>query len=237
MDRRILAPGLALFVIVGAILWIPWATKQRTVTASTAVPPPLFGITPAPLRPGQTACMKQVTLDPSSQVGQIGVTTGGKPGPALAITASAPGYRATSQVPAGYTDSAAVHFSLTPPRKPVIGQLCIRNAGGRATSLNATAEFRTMGRATLEMNGVPQPYDAQLAFLSTKEQSYAGRIGATFKHAAEFTPGFLGRPVLILLGLLALIGIPLGSIAALAIAARSDEQAGEPEPGEPEPGA
>ena len=229
MDRRILVAGLALFVIVGAILWTPWATKQRTVTASTAVAPPLFGVTPAPLGPGQTACMKQVTLDPLSQVGQIGVATGGKPGPALAITASAPGYRATSRIPAGYTDSAAVHFTLTPPRKSVIGQLCIRNTGGHAMSLNATAEFRTMGRASLDINGVPQPYDAQLAFLSAKQQSYAGRIGATFGHAAEFTPGFLPRPVLMLLGLLALIGIPLGAIAALAIAARSDDETREPE--------
>ena len=227
MDRRILAAGLALFVIAGAILWIPWATEKRGVIASTAVAPPLFGVTPAPLKPGHTACMKQVTLDPLSQVGEIGVATGGKPGPLLAITASAPGYRATSRIPAGYTDSAAVHFTLAPPRRSVMGQLCIRNAGSRALSLNATAEFRTMGRASLFVDNVPQPYDAQLQFFAAKPKSYAARVGATFRHAAIFTPGFLPRPVLILLALLALIGIPLGAIAALAIAARHDEEAGE----------
>jgi hypothetical protein len=231
MDRRILAAGLALFVIAGAILWIPWATEKRGVVASTAVAPPLFGITPAPLAPGHTACLKQVTLDPLSQIGEIGVTTGGKPGPPLEITASGPGYRATSRVPAGYTDTAALHFPLTPPRRAVIGQLCIRNAGGRAMSLNATAEFRTMGRPTLFVDDVPQPYDAQLVFLAAKPKSYAERAGSTFRHAAIFTPGFLPRPVLMLLALLALIGIPLGAVAALAIAAKRDDEAGEREPG------
>lgn len=231
MDKRILAGGLILFAIAAAILFVPWATEKRPVVASTAVPPALFGITPAPLKPGQKACMSQVTFDPQSQVGQIGVATGRKPGPPLAITASASGYHATARIGPGYTDTQALGFNLTPPSKAIIGELCIRNAGDRAISLNATTEFRTMGRPALQIDGVPAPYDAQLAFFSKQRKSYASRIGATFRHAAIFTPGFLSRTLLILVALLALIGIPLGSIAALAIAARADEEAGEPEPG------
>jgi hypothetical protein len=231
MHRRVLAAGLGLFVIAAAILWIPWATEKRGVVASTAVSPPLFGITPAPLAPGHTACMNQVTLDPLTQIGEIGVTTGGKPGPPLEIAASAPGYRAISRVRAGYTDTAALQFTLTPPRRAVIGQLCIRNAGSRPMSLNATAEFRTMGRPTLLVDDVPQPYDAQLMFLAAKPTSYAERAGSTFRHAAIFTPGFLPPAVLALLALLALIGIPLGAVGALAIAAKRDEEAGEPADG------
>jgi hypothetical protein len=231
MDRRILAAGLALFAIAAAILFVPWATEKRPVVASTGVPPALFGITPAPLKPGQNACMQQVTFDPLSQVGQIGVATGKKPGPPLAITATAPGYRATSRIAPGYTDTQALYFDLTPPRKAVMGQLCIRNAGKRAMSLDATTEFRTMGRPALFIDGVLAQSDAQLAFFSKAHKSYAARIGPTFRHAAIFTPGFLPRPLLIVIALLALIGIPLGSIAALAIAARADEDAGEPERG------
>jgi hypothetical protein len=223
MDRRIFAGGLALFAIAAAVLFIPWSTEKRTVVASTQVPPALFGITPAPLKPGQNACMQQVTFDPLSQMGQIGVATGGKPGPPLAITATAPGYRATSQIAPGYTDAQALYFNLAPPRKPVMGQLCIRNAGKRAMSLNATAEFRTMGRPALFIDGVMAPYDAQLAFFSKQHTSYAARIGATLRHAAIFTPAFLAPWLIGLLALIAVIVIPLGTVGALAVAAREDE--------------
>src|SRR4051812_41618509 len=116
MAKRVLVGSLAVFALVAAVLWVPWATEKRTVAASTPVPPPLYGITRAPLGPGQRACMKQVTLDPLSQVGQIGADTGGKPGPALDIAASGPGYWARARVPAGYRDTAALRFRITPPK-------------------------------------------------------------------------------------------------------------------------
>jgi hypothetical protein len=228
MPKRVFIAGLAAFAIIGAILWVPWGTEKRTLPSSTAVPPALFGITPAPLGAGQTACLEQVTMDKLSQVGQIGAQTGGKPGPRLSITATGPGYRATSKVDRGYTDDAAIQFALTPPPEALIGKLCIRNDGPGKLSLNGTNEFRTMGRPVLTIDGAPQPYDAQLAFYARQPASYLARAGATFRHAATFTPGFLPRSVIALLALLALVGIPAGTIGALALALRSDEQAAEP---------
>jgi hypothetical protein len=226
MRSRRLWIALGALVAIAAVLWIPWATKQRTVVDSTPVPPALFSVTPAPLGPGQTACMQQVTLDSLSQVAEIGVATGGKPGPPLEVTASGPGgYRATTRIPPGYTDTPGLRFPLTPPKRALFGQICIRNAGRQAMSLNGTNEFRTTGRPTLVIDNVPQPFDAQLKLYGRKPASYLDRIGAIFDHAATFTPGFLPEPVLVLLALLALIGIPAGAFAALAIAARSDDDA------------
>src|SRR3954451_4114869 len=126
MPRRALLVWGCALAVVALVLWLPWATKERVVVAATPVPPPLFGITPAPLKGGSTACMQQVTFSPETQIVEIGVTTGGKPGPPLAITASAHGYRASARIGAGYQDDPAVRFPLRAPSGAVIGQLCIR---------------------------------------------------------------------------------------------------------------
>jgi hypothetical protein len=222
MAKRVFGIGLAIFVVVGAILWIPWATQKRQVIASTPVPPALFGITPAPLKPGSNACMSLVTFDPDTQVGEIGADPGKKPGPPLAIVATAPGYRATARIPGGYKYSPALQFNLTPPKRSVIGQLCVRNTGKRTVSLNGSTEYRTMGRPILAIDGAVQPMHAHLAFYARTQQSYVSRLGPIFSHASAFTPPFLSQALLILIALLALIGIPVGAYAALAIAARDD---------------
>jgi hypothetical protein len=230
MDKRVFGGGLALFALIAAILFVPWATESRTVIASIPVAPPLFGITPAPVGPGKQACMTQVTFDRFSQIGRIGATTGGKPGPAITITASGPGYRATSSIPAGYGDDTGLQFQLTPPQRELIGEICFLNRGPGTLTLNGTNEFRTMGRPSLLIDGVPQLYDVQLSFFARDGASYLSRAGAIFRHAAIFTPDLLPRVVIALIALLALIGIPAGAIAALAIAIRRDEEAAASEP-------
>src|SRR4051794_27813173 len=110
MRRRSWLIAIGVFVALGAVLWLPWATEKRAVVASTPVPPALFGVTPAPVKAGQTACMDQVTLDPRSRVAEIGVATGNKPGPPLEVVATGPGYRSTARVPQGYTDTASLRF-------------------------------------------------------------------------------------------------------------------------------
>ena len=222
MAKRAVLIGLGLYALAAAILWIPWATQERVITAATPVPPPMFAISPAPLKGGSTACLDQVTFDPRTRIGEIGLTTGGKPGPPLDITASAPGYRATAKIAAGYRDDPAARFTIDAPPGPVLGTLCIRNAGRTTVSLNGTNEFRTMGRPALAIDNVHQPLDAKLVFYDSVQVSYAARVGEILSHASIFTPGFLSKTVLILIALLALIGIPLAVAMALAIAARED---------------
>lgn len=212
--------------ILAAILWIPWATKERVVV-STPVPPPIFGVTPAPLKGGSTACQQNVTFTPHTDIGEIGLTTGGKPGPPLAITANARGYHVKSKIQGGYHDDPAARFSLAAPPGPVIGSICFHNTGRRSVSLNGTNEFRTMGRPTLVIDGVAQPYDAKLVFYDRIRSSYASRAGEIFDHAAIFTPAFFSKFVLIAIALLALFGIPLAIASALAVAERDDEQAAD----------
>jgi len=225
MRRRSVLIAIGAFVALAAIFWLPWATKKRPVVASIPVPPAQFTVTPAPLKPGQTACMTQVTLDPLSQVAEIGVNTGKRPGPPLDVVATGTGYRATTHVPGGYTDTPALRFFLTPPKHALLGRICIRNVGHAAISLNGTSEFRTTGRPSLVIDKVVQPFDAQLKLYARKDQSYLSRAGAIVGHAAIFTPAALSKMVLLLLALLALAGIPAGVFGALWLAARADDEA------------
>jgi hypothetical protein len=223
MAKRALFGALAAFAVVAAALWIPWAMKDRVVV-STPVPPPLFSITPAPVKAGSTACMQEVTFTPHTEIGEIGVATGGKPGPPLDITASAPGYKAGAKIAGGYGDDPSARFTIAAPPGDVIGKLCIRNAGNTEVSLNGTNEFRTMGRPTLVIDGVNQPIDAKLLFYDRVHSSYISRAGEILSHAAIFTPAFFSKGVLIVLALLALGGIPLAIAFAIAAAAREDER-------------
>ena len=225
MRSRVVLGALACFAVVAAILWIPWATTERPIIASTPVPPPQFGVSPAAVRGGGTACQRNVTFYSRTKVAEIGVLTGGKPGPVLAVTASAPGYGQRVTIPAGYKDDQALRFHLDPPSHSVLGQLCIRNTGRQSVNLVGTGELATTGRPNLLIDGVQQPIDAKLLFYDTVKESYAARIGETFGHAANFTPAFFSQPVLIAIALLTLIGIPVLMAGALSSAFREDEQA------------
>jgi hypothetical protein len=224
MRSRVVIGALAAFAVLAAILWIPWATEKRAIVASTPVPPPVFGITPVPVKAGSTACLQNVTFYSRTRIGELSVTNTRGGGSPLAITATAPGYRSTARVPGGYDPDGAIRFGLARPSKSVLGQLCIRNAGRRTVNLVATNELRTLGRPTLVVDGAAQPVDAKLVFFDDVRQSYAGRIGEILGHAANFLPSFLPRGVLFLLGLLALVGIPIAMTAALVSSARADEQ-------------
>jgi hypothetical protein len=220
MARRTVIVALGVFAVIAAILWIPWATKERVVT-TTPVPPPIFSITPIPLKAGKTACLDNVTFSPQTEVGEIGVTTK-KPGPPLDITANAPGYHATAKINGGYPSDPSARFTIAAPPGPVLGKLCIHNAGETAISLNGTNEFRTMGRPNVVIDGVTQPADAKLVFYDRVRSSYISRFGQILGHAAVFTPPFFSKIVLTLLILLALVGIPPTIAWALALAWRED---------------
>jgi hypothetical protein len=225
-SRRVLLIALSAFALVAAVLWIPWATKSRVVTAATPVPAALVGYVPAPLPGGATGCMSSVTFSPQTQIGEIAVVTKGKPGPALAISAKATGYRASARVPAGYHDNDAIRFDLATPKDAVIGSLCIRNTGKQTVVLKATTEFRTMGRPQLSIDGTPQPMDPKLIFYERDRSSFLSRAGDILRHAAVFTPPFLPRIVLGLLALIALIGIPVAVAFALKSAVEADSETG-----------
>jgi len=210
MRSRVVLGALAAFVVLAAILWIPWATEDRVIVASTPGPPPAFGIAPAPVK--------------ATEIGEIGVTSTKGGGSPLAITASAPGYRATAKVPGGYDPDGAIRFDIKPPSRSVLGQLCIRNAGRRTVNLVATNELRTMGRPSLVIDGTVQPIDAKLLFYDRVRLSYASRIGEILGHAANLTPGFMSKGVLFLFALLALAGMPVAMALALARAVSEDEE-------------
>src|SRR3954453_12959198 len=224
MANRWTLAALAVFAVIAAVLWILSATEDCSVIAPTPVPGPLFGSTPIPVKGGATACQQNVTFNSQTQIAEIGVTTGGKPGPALAIKADAPGYHVRSAGPGGYHDEPALRFDLAAPPRPVIGTLCMKNTGRAPISLSGTGEFRTMGRPSLVIDGTRVPIDAKLVFYAKRRSSYLSRVGQIFSHAATFTPAFFSQAVLIVLALLALWGIPVAMAAAYTAAVEADRE-------------
>ncbi|MEA2492469.1 MAG: hypothetical protein QOJ29_380 [Thermoleophilaceae bacterium] len=215
--------ALALAVAAAASLWLPWALQKRPVIAATPVPRALFTVTPVPLNAGQTACWSNVTFTPETQSGEIGLQTGGRPGPKLSITARGPGYRANSFIPAGYRDVPYARFPLMPPRHPSVGELCLRNTGTSSTNLAGTNEPRAVGRPGFVIDGVAPAAHASLVFWERDRSSYASRADEIFGRAATFTPGFFSKAILMAIAALALIGIPLGIAIALWHATRADD--------------
>ena len=102
--RTWIMPAVAgVLMLVAALAWgIPWLTKSREDRTSTPTPPPFATITPIVLEPGEQACENLVALSPDTrQVTVLSARFEGK-GPRLQVVATAPGYRGTGEIAAGY---------------------------------------------------------------------------------------------------------------------------------------
>lgn len=224
MPRRVVVIAAAVFCVAFAAIAIPFLTRSREVIASTVTPRALFGITPITLEPQDEACDTTVAYDRESQVARFGVQTHGKPGPPLELIASAPGYHWVTKVPGGYGDSVALDEPINVPAHAVRGRFCWRNAGRVPVDINGTVEPRTQGRSATIVNGKLSNVDLTLSFLERAPHSIAARRGEVVRHAGVFVPG--GTVVAWIALLLAVLGIPLGSFAALRFAAADDATAG-----------
>src|SRR3954471_10767345 len=94
----VLIAAVAMAVIAAFVLVEPWLTKEREVAASVVQPSPLFSTPVVPVKGGRVACITEATITPRSGVARIRVGTRRKAAVPLAMTASAPGYRATSRI-------------------------------------------------------------------------------------------------------------------------------------------
>src|SRR4051812_38836568 len=96
MGRRAALIAFPVGFMAGPLkLWIPWVTTKREVISQTPSPPAVFTATSVPVHAGGRACLDDVSFDVDSQV--VGFTLARfspRQAPTLAVSASAPGYRA-----------------------------------------------------------------------------------------------------------------------------------------------
>src|SRR4051794_16737531 len=220
MAKRIAIP-FALVLIAGLALGIvPYLTQKRDVTALTpaVAPLPPASLVPAGVKPGSSLCIHDLPLSPDGQVARIMTATGGKPGPALLVTAQGPGYDARTTVRAGWKEGN-LEVPLKPPARSERGLLCFKNVGSSGFALMASGVGEKLARPTPYLDAQPLQQDVPLVFHKALPASMLSRAGALVDHAAVFSP--LPVWLLWLLVALVLVGLPLAVAGALVVAARS----------------
>jgi hypothetical protein len=219
MSRYVAAPA-AVVCLVAAALFAPFLLRDRDLVAATPSPRPLFEVTPLELQPSRPLCLTDVTIPPDARQVRFQVITGGRPGPALAVTLRAPGYAQSLSVPAGYADETTVTPALTPPPAARLGEVCITSRGTAPVSLTATREARTQSRPVDRIDGAPVDGDTYLAFYAGATGSPLSQAGAIVGRMGAFRPGIVGPWLLWPLLVLVVVGAPAGLVYALQRAAR-----------------
>jgi hypothetical protein len=216
----LLAAGLAL--AAATVAWfVPFLTREREAISSVPAPSPVAAVEGIELRPGDRACVDQVTFDDDSQVVELTALTRRRSGPPLAVTAAAGDYRAQATVAGGYAQPALLRPELDPPRGSSVGTLCVRNTGAAPVSFLATSDARTSSlRSTTRVDGEAVPQDLTVRLLAADGGSVIDRAGELVDRAAAFKPRLLGAAFVWTVLLLVAGGVAAGGLYALAASYR-----------------
>jgi hypothetical protein len=225
---------LIVFAAGAAKSYVPWLRAKGPEVNST---PSMQGTIPAEVkvRTGQDACIKPVPLDPGDHQLYMLLRTQGKRAPVVDVTVTQPGFIAHARFgdyAVGGVTPVMSDLSQAPPRAQD-GQLCLHNRGPRAVSLVGTSEPASLTLPVTSIQGKDVPdVDPAITFFTGERTSFLQRLGRITHRAAGFT-GVLPVWLLWPLGLLFLVGLPVGAAAALLLADRSAQQGqrGAPEGG------
>ena len=217
---RPVAFALAGYALAAAVLFAPWATREREVVEGTPAHPPLYNRVPVALEPGKRLCVTPVTITSDTERVRFGTLDERRA--RVVVAARGTGYSSRTEVEAS---GLAVDAAITPPARDLEGEVCFANGGERTVSLLGTTDARILGRADPVVDGQRQTTtEVALTLLRSERSSYAARIGEMFGHADVVGPGFLAPWMLWLLLPLVAVGIPAGALAALAVAAKPEDR-------------
>jgi hypothetical protein len=218
--RSWLAPVTAAAIIaIGAlVLFAPFVSRSREQVSSTGASPPFSNVTPVRLPASSVLCMTDVTIDTDARIAQFTVIPGTSPAPPLRVSAHGPGgYRSPEgDVPGGQRAPGPRTAPIRPPTHPVIGEVCVRNAGRVAISLVGTTEDRTSGREQAVIDGAPIKPDVQLTLLARGHRTLLQDMPAVVRHMAVFKGSFVSAGLLWILLLLVMLGVPALVVGAVA---------------------
>ncbi|MDX6721232.1 MAG: hypothetical protein QOJ63_3486 [Solirubrobacteraceae bacterium] len=214
----------ALFVVAFVTSLGPWLTRDRPFVSSTPTSLSTIALTDLRLPHRAVLCVRGFGLDSTANglqflvhdAAQVGAT------PPLRIVVRATGYRSVARLAAGYPFGAPVVVPIRPPTRDVEdARACIRNEG-KAIALVSTVVSRELARVSVRIDGrkvVPQPW---LTFVQIPPASVLDRPGEILDRVAAFRP-FPAVPLLLgVLAVLAILGVPLAVVGALALADRTD---------------
>lgn len=209
--------GLALLVAAALIWAVPFLTEDREYPAVTPQPDPLFVQSSLALGGGEEACVREVVLDPHSEVAHVRAST---PGPRPMPLELMLGYGATARVAPQYADHELVAVPVRPPDEAVATTICVRNAGAARVEL-AASEDRTNARRPTTVAGAAVPQNFVLLFSEREPRSIGERLPVSLERASAFRPivsPWLLWPLLALF----VIGVPLAVVTAYALSARAN---------------
>jgi hypothetical protein len=223
--RSLILPGVALvLMLIVAVAWgIPFLNKARPDRTSTPTPPPFSTIAPIVLKPGQQACESLVALSPDTRTVTVLSAQFDGTGPRLQVEATAPGYRGTGEIAAGYGGLTSLPASIPAPPRNAIGQVCVRNTGTKATQLQGTTEGRIQNRNVTSVDGEQIPEKLSLLLSEATDRSIADRPGQILDRISAFKPPIVDSVSLSIFLVLLLIGAPLGVLYAIWRGISADE--------------
>ena len=219
-----LAAGLGLLIV--CVAWfIPYLTRDREDVSGVPVPPPYFAEERVALNRGSEACLAEVAFDTDAEIVELTALRARRPSPRLAVVAVGPGYRQTAIIKGGYKPPSVLRARISPPRRSLIGTLCIANRGKRRVALLGTTDVRTViARATMRVDGVEVVPDISVRFLSGESGSVLERADKMVDRAAAFKPGLFGAPAFIwLVLLLVALGVPAAAVYSMLSSFRDSD--------------
>jgi hypothetical protein len=205
-------------------LFTSYLTHKEKPVVGTPAPRALFNASLFTLRPHARACMSSTTLPPNGRVlqlelGELPNSSHGNP--PLDVLLSAPGYRALVHVP-GEQSEGPVEVPVRPPRRYVIGSVCVVNGGTESAALAGSTEPRSIARSRLTINGKRREGDIALTFLNDRSQSRLSRLGEVFGHASNLTDRLIPEWLIWTLAVSALLVVPIGTVGLFRRAWRED---------------
>ena len=226
MRRRLLAGTLVLFALWFVWKAIPWLDRARPATYATPTVQPYDPglLSPIAVKGGKRVCTDQMPWGPDARYVQFTLTGNVKrPNPAIGVTASGPGYRATATLPAAAGGDVLQTVAITPARATMDdGTLCLTNTGRHQVMFYGIAPGRGSGPSTTTVDGgAPLAQELSVTLLTNPSQAPIDRLGTLSSHIAAFRP-LTGWEVF-LLALLAVIGVPVAIGFVLARAAAQDD--------------
>jgi len=217
------AAGLMVF---GALhWWRPYVELRRLPLTSSPGLQPLFGRADVTLNARRRLCIAPVALDTDTDLAQFEVTSPKRPQPLL-VRATGPGYRSSAIVRDYPADTLTPVFgTLTPPRRDIVGTVCITNRGRAAIALLGTNEPRSLTTPNPTVGGrTLTNQDVTLDLYSSHPQSIASRLGTILHRASAFTGDLAPVWLLWPIAVLVMIGIPAAIVAGFAASLREERR-------------
>ena len=212
--------SVAGLLLVALVLLVPFATEDRRVATAIPQPPPLFLQDLVEVRPGEEACLREITINPRGEVAELKLATFGRPGIPFTLTLSGDGYRSAVRMGGTYVDNDVVALTVRPPDRPVRGQACVRNDGRVRLALYGASDRTRTGAATRVDGRLSKP-NLQIAFYERERSSLASRLPEIAERMSTFRP--VARWEVWVLGVLVLAGVPALLVTAALKASRGSD--------------